>query len=128
MRSAPLPQLPPLTFAHPCRALGDPLVCERVDALREREIEARFQDSAQLGTTVGMVAAGQGITLSARSWLAGVEGIVWIPLSDVRIDIRTAAAWRAGNRSPLLRTLVDLLPAAAEHAGPEISLRSSASG
>jgi DNA-binding transcriptional LysR family regulator len=86
-----------------------------VNALRARDITARFQDSTQLSTTIGMVAAGQGITLSARSWLDDVEGIVWRPLSDVRIDIRTAAAWRATNRSPLLRTLLDVLPRAAEH-------------
>jgi DNA-binding transcriptional LysR family regulator len=80
--------------------------------LRDQDIEARFQDSAQLSTTIGMVAAGHGITLSAPAWLEGVAGIVWRPLSDVRIEIRTAAAWRAANRSPLLRGLVDLLPAA----------------
>jgi DNA-binding transcriptional LysR family regulator len=85
-----------------------------VNALRERGIEARFEDSAQLSTTVGKVAAGEGITLSAPSWLDAVAGIVWIPLTDVQIEIRTAAAWRASNRSPLLRALVDLLPAAEE--------------
>jgi DNA-binding transcriptional LysR family regulator len=84
-----------------------------VDALREREITARFEDSAQLATTVGKVAAGEGITLSAPSWLEDVPGIVWVPLTDVRIEIRTAAAWRAANRSPLLRELVDRLPASA---------------
>jgi DNA-binding transcriptional LysR family regulator len=83
-----------------------------VDALRERGIEARFEDSAQLSTTVGKVAAGEGITLSAPAWLDGVPGIVWRPLTDVQIEIRTAAAWRASNRSPLLRALVDLLPPA----------------
>jgi DNA-binding transcriptional LysR family regulator len=82
-----------------------------VDALREREIEARFQDSEQLSTTVGKVAAGEGVTLSAPSWLEDVPSIVWRPLTDVTIEIRTAAAWRAANRSPLLRILVDLLPA-----------------
>jgi DNA-binding transcriptional LysR family regulator len=82
-----------------------------VDALRERGIEGRFQDSAHLSTTVGMVAAGHGLTLSAPPWLAGTPGIVWRPLTDVRIEIRTAAAWRPANRSPLLRALVGLLPA-----------------
>jgi DNA-binding transcriptional LysR family regulator len=81
-----------------------------VSALREREIDARFQDSEQLATTVGKVAAGEGVTLSAPSWLEGVPGIVWRPLTDVMIEIRTAAAWRASNRSPLLRGLVDVLP------------------
>lgn len=90
-----------------------------VDALRDLDITARFQDSAQLSTTIGMVAAGHGLTLSARSWLDGVEGIVWLPLTDVRIEIRTAAAWRTSNRSPLLRTFIDLLPAAAADAEPE---------
>ena len=33
-------------------------------------------------------AAGHGITLSAPAWLEGVAGIVWRPLSDVRIEIR----------------------------------------
>jgi DNA-binding transcriptional LysR family regulator len=89
-------------------SLHDVLVRE----LREAGIEARFQDSAHLSTTVGMVAAGHGLTLSAPPWLDGIAGIVWRPLSDVRIEIRTAAAWRAANRSPLLRALVDLLPAA----------------
>jgi DNA-binding transcriptional LysR family regulator len=81
-----------------------------VNALREQGIEARFEDSAQLSTTVGKVAAGEGITLSAPPWLEDVPGIVWRSLTDVQIEIRTAAAWRPSNRSPLLRALVDLLP------------------
>jgi hypothetical protein len=84
--------------------------------LRAAGVEARFQDSAHLSTTEGMVAAGHGLTMSARPWLDGVPGIVWRPLAGVRIEIRTAAAWRADDRSPLLRTLVGLLPAA--DAGP----------
>ena len=81
-----------------------------VDELRVRDIQARFQDSAHLSTTEGMVAGGLGITLSAPPWLEGVPGIVWSPLADVRIEIRTAAAWRSTNRSPLLRALVAALP------------------
>jgi DNA-binding transcriptional LysR family regulator len=85
-----------------------------VNELREQGIQARFQDAVQLSTTEGMVAAGLGITLSAPPWLEGATGIVWRPLSDVRIEIRTAAAWRSGNRSPLLKAMVDLLPAPVE--------------
>jgi DNA-binding transcriptional LysR family regulator len=81
--------------------------------LREQGIQARFQDSAQLSTTEGMVAAGHGITLSAPPWLDGATGIVWRPLSDVQIEIRTAAAWRSANRSPLLKAMVDVLPVVA---------------
>jgi DNA-binding transcriptional LysR family regulator len=84
-----------------------------VDELRDQGIHARFQDSAHLSTTQSMVAAGLGLTLSAPPWLEGVDGIVWRPLGDVSIEIRTAAVWRSGNPSTLLRALVDLLPAAA---------------
>jgi DNA-binding transcriptional LysR family regulator len=98
-------------------SLHDVLVHE----LREAGIDARFQDSAHLSTTVGMVAAGNGVTLSAPPWLEGVAGIVWRPLTDVRIEIRTAAAWRAANRSPLVRALVDLLPAAGDPTDVEVT-------
>jgi DNA-binding transcriptional LysR family regulator len=91
-------------------ALHDVLAGE----LREQRIEARFQESQHLSTTLGMVAAGHGLTLATPEWLEGVAGVVWRPLTDVRIEIRTAAAWRAANRSPLLKQLVSLLPAAGE--------------
>jgi DNA-binding transcriptional LysR family regulator len=94
-----------------------------VNALREQGIEARFEDSAQLSTTVGKVAAGEGITLSAPPWLDGVPGIVWRPLTDVQIEIRTAAAWRASNRSPMLKALVDLLPPASLTSGGRAEVR-----
>jgi DNA-binding transcriptional LysR family regulator len=90
-----------------------------VQELRRQEIDARFQDSEHLSTTVGIVAAGDGITLSAESWLRQFPGIVWLPLTDAVIEIRTAAAWRASNRSKLLQSLVDLLPAAATPARNE---------
>jgi DNA-binding transcriptional LysR family regulator len=89
-----------------------------LDALRERDIEARFEASEQFSTTVGRVAAGEGITLSPPGWLDDVPGIFWCPLTDVQIEVRTAAAWRPSNRSPLLRALVAALPAAAAAEGP----------
>ncbi|HMJ95984.1 MAG TPA: LysR family transcriptional regulator [Thermoleophilaceae bacterium] len=104
-------------------SLHDVLVTE----LREQGIQARFQDSAHLSTTEGMVAAGLGITLSAPPWLDGASGIVWRPLSDVQIEIRTAAAWRTSNRSPLLKAMVDILPTAAAPANVSESCRSSSS-
>ena len=88
-----------------------------VDELHRQQIEARFQDSASLSTTEGMLLAGLGITLSAPPWLEGVEGLVWRPLADVQIEIRTAAAWRPENRSPLLRELLALL----EHADADLA-------
>ena len=94
-------------------SLHDVLVGE----LRARGIEARFQESSHVATTEGMVAAGHGLTLSARQWLEAAAGIVWRPLTDVQIEIRTAAAWRTGNRAPLLRTLVGLLPPATVSGG-----------
>ncbi|MDX6593238.1 MAG: hypothetical protein QOJ13_2434 [Gaiellales bacterium] len=89
-------------------SLHDLLVTE----LHRTGVQARFQDSAHLSTTQGMVAAGLGLTLSALPWLEGAEGIVWRPLSDVDIQIRTAAAWRPANHSPLLADLVRTLPPA----------------
>jgi DNA-binding transcriptional LysR family regulator len=89
-----------------------------IDAMRDRDMEARIEPSEQLGTTVGKVAAGEGITLAPAAWLEEVPGIVWRPLTDPEIQVRTAAAWRASNRSPLLHALVDLLPDAAETGAP----------
>ncbi len=79
--------------------------------LRLRGIDARFVESSSLATTEGMVAAGHGLTLSAEPWLADAPGIVWRPLTDVTIAIKTAAAWRPDDASPLLRTLIEALPA-----------------
>jgi DNA-binding transcriptional LysR family regulator len=87
-----------------------------VDELRRQGVDARFQDSASLGNTQGMVAAGLGLTLSAPAWLEGVEGIVWRPLAGTVIEIRTAAAWRRENRSPLLRELLAVI----EHAHADL--------
>src|SRR3954470_3195735 len=73
-----------------------------VEELRRLDVEARFQDSASLGTTQGMVVAGLGLALARRPLLDGVERVVWRPLAGSSIEIRTAAAWRPENRSPLL--------------------------
>jgi DNA-binding transcriptional LysR family regulator len=83
------------------------------DAWRGIGEDLRFQDSAHASTTESMVASGLALTLAAPPWLEGAEGIVWRPLADATIEIRTAAAWRPGNHSPLLRALVDSLPAGA---------------
>jgi DNA-binding transcriptional LysR family regulator len=90
-------------------ALHDVLTGE----LQRAGVEARYQESQHLSTTVGMVAGGLGLTFSAPSWLEDTPGIVWRPLAGTRIEIRTAAAWRNDNRSPLLRALVGVLPSAA---------------
>lgn len=90
-----------------------------IEELRRLGLSARFQDAAHLSTTVGLVAAGQGVTLSAEPWLAGVPGVVWRPLAGTSIDVRTAAAWRPGDRAPLLATALDLLPPAVE--GPAVA-------
>lgn len=87
-------------------ALHDTLV----RAMLEAGVDAEYQQSEHLSTTQGMVAAGLALTFSAPPWLEGVEGITWRPIADARIEIRTAAAWRAANPSPLLRSLVQLLP------------------
>ena len=82
-----------------------------VRAMLEAGVDAEYQQSEHVSTTQGMVAAGLALTFSAPPWLEGVEGITWRPIADARIEIRTAAAWRAANRSPLLQRLVALLPA-----------------
>ncbi len=85
--------------------------------LRAREIEARFQEVADVAVTESLVAAGSALTLSARPWLEGTAGVVWRPLADVRIEIRTAAAWRGDSASPLVREALALLaPAEATRA------------
>jgi DNA-binding transcriptional LysR family regulator len=63
-----------------------------------------------------MVAAGLGLTLAPQPWLDGVDGIVWRRLAGSSIEIRTAAAWRPENRSPLLRELL----AVVEQLDPEL--------
>jgi DNA-binding transcriptional LysR family regulator len=87
-------------------------------------VDAGFEASEHLSTTQGMLAAGLALTFSAAPWLEGVEGIVWRPLADARIEIRTAAAWRPGNRSPVLQSLVRALPAEVG-AGPSEDVEAS---
>jgi DNA-binding transcriptional LysR family regulator len=81
-----------------------------VHTMMQAGVDAQYEQSEHLSTTQGMVAAGLALTFSARPWLDGVEGIAWRPIADARVEIRTAAAWRAGNRSPLLQSLVQQLP------------------
>jgi DNA-binding transcriptional LysR family regulator len=81
-----------------------------VRAMQGAGVSATYETSEHLSTTQGMVSAGLALTFSARPWLEGVDGIAWRPLENAQIEIRTSAAWRADNRSPLLRSLVRLLP------------------
>jgi hypothetical protein len=46
-----------------------------------------------------MVVAGLALTFSASPWLGGVEGIVWRPLTDAHIEIRTRPALAARRDS-----------------------------
>jgi DNA-binding transcriptional LysR family regulator len=85
-----------------------------VQVLDEAQVKTEFEASEHVSTTQGMVAAGLALTFSAPPWLENAEGIEWRPLADARIEVRTSAAWRPRNASPLLRTLVELLPPAAD--------------
>ena len=81
-----------------------------VRAMLDAGVDAHYEQSEHVSTTQGMVAAGLALTFSAPAWLDGVDGITWRPIADARIEIRTSAAWRAANRSPLLHSLVQQLP------------------
>jgi DNA-binding transcriptional LysR family regulator len=96
-------------------SLHDILVREMLEA----GVNATYEPSEHVSTTQAMVAAGLALTFSAPPWLDGVEGITWRPIAGARIEIRTAAAWRPGNRSPLLRSLVQLLPPDVAETPPE---------
>jgi DNA-binding transcriptional LysR family regulator len=82
-----------------------------VRTMQDAGVAATYEPAEHLSTTQNMVAAGVALTFSALPWLDGVEGVVWRPLADARIEIRTSAAWRADNRSPLLQFVVARLPA-----------------
>jgi hypothetical protein len=85
-----------------------------VHVLDEAQVKTEFEASEHVSTTQGMVAAGLALTFSAPPWLENAEGIEWRPLADARIEVRTSAAWRPRNASPLVRTLVEVLPPAAD--------------
>jgi DNA-binding transcriptional LysR family regulator len=96
-----------------------------VRAMLEAGVDAHYEQSEHVSTTQAMVAAGLALTFSAAPWLQGVDGITWRPIADARIEVRTAAAWRASNRSPLLHLLVQQLPAEDAERGPVAPLERS---
>lgn len=97
-----------------------------VRTLQSAGVDAEYEQSEHLSTTQGMVAAGLALTFSAPPWLDGIDGIEWRPLADARIEIRTSAAWRSGNRSPLLQSLVARLPAHSVHASEHAQAQDAA--
>jgi DNA-binding transcriptional LysR family regulator len=89
-----------------------------VRTMQDAGVTATYEPAEHLSTTQNMVAAGVALTFSAPPWLEGVDGIAWRPLADATIEIRTSAAWRADNRSPLLQFVLQNLPADAVDIAP----------
>lgn len=68
------------------------------------------QEAIQMQTIVGLVSAGMGIALVPQS-VSNLQrpGVEYHPLSDKAVSIETGLAWRRDNRSPVLRTFLELL-------------------
>jgi DNA-binding transcriptional LysR family regulator len=61
----------------------------------------------------GLVSGGQGLTFGYRSFAAAnIPGLVFLPLVDCRRTIDFYLIWGRDSRDPLVRRLVDALPAA----------------
>lgn len=68
------------------------------------------QEAIQMQTIVGLVSAGMGIALVPQS-VSNLKrpGVEYCPLDDKTVSIETGLAWRRDNRSPVLRTFLELL-------------------
>jgi len=68
------------------------------------------QEAIQMQTIVGLVSAGMGIALVPQS-VSNLKrpGVEYYPLSGKAVSIETGIAWRRDNRSPVLRTFLELL-------------------
>lgn len=68
------------------------------------------QEAIQMQTIVGLVSAGMGIALVPQS-VSNLKrpGVEYRPLEDGAVSIETGLAWRRDNRSPVLRTFLELL-------------------
>ncbi|WP_194723329.1 LysR substrate-binding domain-containing protein [Noviherbaspirillum malthae] len=68
------------------------------------------QEAIQMQTIVGLVSAGMGIALVPQS-VSNLKrpGVEYYPLSSKAVSIETGLAWRRDNRSPVLRTFLELL-------------------
>lgn len=68
------------------------------------------QEAIQMQTIVGLVSAGMGIALVPQS-VSNLQrpGVEYHPLSEKAVSIETGLAWRRDNRSPVLRTFLELL-------------------
>jgi DNA-binding transcriptional LysR family regulator len=113
----PLSVLPSLSLED---LAGEPFILppHRLGAGLYRQIERFFErenfrprvasEAVQLQTIVALVAGGVGVAIVPSS--PGdfrVEGIVYKPLSGCPPTIEIVAAWRAGDRSPVLKNFLD---------------------
>ena len=66
----------------------------------------------QMHTIVSLVSGGIGVALVPASVKAlHREGVVYRPIRGERTLVETGAAWRRADESPLVKSLLDVLPA-----------------
>ncbi len=65
------------------------------------------QEAGELGTILGLVAGGLGVSLvPASTQRARAEGIVCLPLQGQTVEIALALAWKDDRRMPIVDTLI----------------------
>ena len=65
------------------------------------------QEAGELGTILGLVAGGLGVSLvPASTQRARAEGIVCLPLQGQSVEIALALAWKDDRRMPIVDTLI----------------------